>query len=103
MTPTITAVPVHSSDSRKHLFDVLPHLRALDDASAVNALLELYDLGVTAGVERSEGAMTEMAQYLSRLVVAHIKNDSAAVARILDEFMAARCIVKGGPDATPAH
>lgn len=101
--PTITAVPMHDSDSRKHLSEVLPTLRALDDASAVNALIELYDLGVSAGVERSEGAMKEMGQWLSRLVVAHLKKDSATVAVVLDEFIAARCIVKGGPNATPAH
>lgn len=101
--PEIKAVPIHSDEGRKYLLSVLPALRELDDESAVDALVELYDLGAAAGVERGQEALKDMSQWLSRLVVAHVKKDAIAVKDILDEFVAACCIVKGGPNETRKH
>ena len=103
MAPEIKAVPMHSDEGRKHLTGALPALRTMDDESAVNALVELYDLGVEAGVESGMTAMKDMAQWLSRIIAAHIKQDALEVKAILDEFIADRCVIKGGPTPTVPH
>ena len=44
--------------------------------------------------------MKEMGEWMVRLVLAHTKKDALGVKAILDEFVAARCVVKGGPNPT---
>jgi hypothetical protein len=94
---------ISETGARQHLLEVLPALRALPDSEAVDALEDLYGMGAKAGIEQVDAVTKELGQWLARLVVAHTKKDALAVKGILDEFVAARCIVKGGPNATPQH
>lgn len=103
MTPEVTVTPIHDAEGLQHLRNALPGLRAMNDDEAVDALLELYGLGYSSGAEAAEKAMKDMGQWLSRLALAHTKKDALGVKAILDEFVAARCVVKGGPNPTVQH
>lgn len=103
MTPEITVTPIHDAEGLQHLRNALPGLRAMSDDEAAEALAELYGLGYSSGAEAAEKVMKEMGEWISRLVLAHTKKDALEVKAILDEFVAARCVVKGGPNPTPQH
>lgn len=103
MIDEIEFTPMHDPEARQHLRDALPQLRAMTDDDAVQALVELYDLGYSGGTEAAEKAIKEMAEWLSRLVVAHVKKDADTVFNTLNEFVATRCIVKDGPEPTTPH
>lgn len=103
MTPDINVTPFHDAEGRQHLLDMLPTLQAMDDAAAVDALIQLFDLGVEAGTKSSQEVIKDLGQWLSRLALAHVKKDAIGVKAILDEFIAARCVIKGGPAPTTSH
>ncbi len=88
---------IHSAEGRKHLEDALPVLRRMDDTKAVDALVDLYDLGTQAGVESAEDVIHELGGWIAKIVAAHVKNDAARLNAVLNEFIEARCVVKGGP------
>lgn len=100
MTPEVTVTPIHDAEGLQHLRNALPGLRAMSDDEAAEALAELYGLGYSSGAEAAEKAMKDMGQWLWRLALAHTKKDALGVKAILDEFVAARCVVKGGPNPT---
>lgn len=103
MTQQIKVSPIHDGEGRQHLRDSLPKLRAMTDDEAVDALVDLHQIGFSRGAEAAEKVMKEMGLWLSRLVVAHTKQDARGVKAILDEFVAARCIVNDGSNPTPTH
>jgi len=103
MTTEVKVTPIRNAEGLQHLRNALPGLRAMNDDEAVEALADLYELGFSGGAEVGENVMKEMGLWLSRLVVAHTKKDALGVKAILDEFVAARCVVKGGPNPTPQH
>lgn len=103
MTTEVTVTPIHDAEGLQHLRNALPGLRAMNDDEAVDALLELYGLGYSSGAKAAEKVMKEMGEWMARLVLAHTKKDALEVNAILDEFVAARCVVKGGPNPTVQH
>ncbi|WP_153159657.1 hypothetical protein [Zoogloea sp. 1C4] len=100
MTTEIKVTLIRNAEGLQRLRNALPGLRAMSDDEAVEALADLYELGFSGGAEVGENVMKEMGLWLSRLVVAHTKQDPLEVGRILDEFVAARCIVKESPSPT---
>lgn len=103
MTPEVTVTPIHDAEGLQHLRNALPGLRAMSDDEAAEALAELYGLGYSSGAEAAEKVMKEMGEWMARLVLAHTKKDALGVKAILDEFVAARCVVNGGPNPTVQH
>jgi hypothetical protein len=85
------------------LAKVLPYLRAMDDGAAVRALRELYDIAFNAAFKTSDGVIKDMGGHLSKIIAARLSGNTEALTAAVDEFMAARCIVKGGPAPTPSH
>ena len=102
MEPEIK-MSISDTGARRHLFEVLPMLRTMPDTEAVDALEELYRMGAESGAEQATKAMQEMGSWLAWLVAAHQSMDAAGVVAILDEFIAARCVIKGGPAPTTSH
>lgn len=100
MTTEIKVAPIRDAEGLQLLRDALPALRAMNDDQAVDALVDLYELGFSGGAEAAEKVMKEMGEWMARLVLAHTKKDALEVKAILDEFVAARCVVKGGPNPT---
>ena len=92
---------ISDTGARRHLFEMLPILRTMPDTEAVDALEELYRMGAESGAEQATKALQEMGRWLARLIVAHQGMDTAGVVAILDEFIAQRCVIKGGP--TTSH
>lgn len=104
--PAVTVALVKSDADRAieaKLIKHVPALRAMTDEAMAAALADLYHCGAEAGAERATEVMKELGGWLARLVAAHQSTDAAGVVAILDEFIAARCVIKGGPTPTVPH
>ncbi len=100
--PAVTVALVKSDADRAieaTLIKHVPALRAMTDEAMAAALADLYH----CGAERANEVMKELGGWLARLVAAHQSTDAAGVVAILDEFIAARCVIKGGPTPTVPH
>ena len=83
---------------------VLLVLRDMDDESAADALKRLYEIAFEkAFFEASSGMVKDIASDLVKIVTARISGQTEDVLAAVDAFIAARCIVEGGPSSTPAH
>lgn len=91
---------ISETGARDHLLAALPTLRTLPDIEAVDALVELYEMGATAGAEKTGAVVKELGEWISRLVIAHVNRNAQDVAAVLDEFIAAHIVIKGGPNPT---
>ena len=89
--------------TREMILATLPALRAKSDDEMADALYDLYRMGAQAGAESAEKVLQEMGGWLSKLVVAHQRQDAQNVIAILDAFVAERCVIKGGPSPTTPH
>jgi len=78
-------------------------LRDMDDESATAALKQLYEIAFENAFEASNGVVNDMASDLVKIVTARISGQTEDVLAAVDAFLAARCIVKGGPAPTPSH
>ena len=104
--PAVTVALVKSDADRAieaMFLESVPTLRTLTDEAMGAALADLYHRGAEAGAERATDVMKELGGWLARLVAAHQSMDAAGVVAILDEFIAARCVIKGGPAPTTSH
>ena len=82
---------------------VLPVLRGMDDEAATAALKRLYEIAFEKAFKASSGMIEDMASDLAKIVTARISGQTEDVLAAVDAFLAARCIVKGGPAPTPSH
>ncbi len=104
--PNVTVALVKGDADRATeamLLESVPTLRAMTDEAMAAALADLYHCGAEAGAERANGVMKELVGWLARLVAAHQRNDVGEVVVILDEFIAERCVITGGPTPTVPH
>lgn len=104
--PNVTVALVKSDADRAteaKLIKHVPALRAMTDEAMAAALADLYHLGAEAGAERANEVMKELGGWLARLVAAHQRKDAGEIVAILDEFIAERCLIKGGPAPTVSH
>lgn len=94
---------IADTGARRHLFEVLSMLRTMPDTEAVDALEELYRMGAESGAEQATKAIQDLGGWLVKLIAARQQNDAAGIVTILDEFIAERCFIKGGPAPTVPH
>jgi hypothetical protein len=103
MNTPISKVLHESKGIEDSIAAILPVLRAMDDASAAEALKRLYEIAFEKAFEASDGIAKEMGGYLTKIVTARLKGKPEDVLAAVDEFVADRCIVKGGSAPTPSH
>lgn len=104
--PNVTVALVKSDADRATeamLLESVPTLRTLTDEAMAAALADLYHRGAEAGAEKATEVMKELGGWLARLVAAHQRKDVGEIVVILDEFIAERCVIKGGPAPTTSH
>lgn len=104
MKPSTLRVTTHTPPAARALIlRRVPALRAMNDEDMADALVQLYAMGVDDANEIRKKVIAELGEWLAKLVAARVQNDMDALVAIIDQFMAARCIVKVGPAATPQH
>lgn len=104
--PNVTVALVKSDADRAieaMLLESVPTLRTLTDDAMGAALADLYHRGAEAGAERATAVMKELGGWLARLVAARQRKDAGEIVAILDEFIAERCLIEGGPAPTVPH
>ncbi len=109
MTPQKTNVTVSLIEgdadraTREMILTTIPALRATSDDEMADALYELYRLGAQVAAKSAEEVLQELGDLITKLVVAHQRQDTQQIVSILDDFVAARCVIKGGPSPTTPH
>lgn len=103
MNTPISKVLHESKGIEDSIAAILPVLRAMDDASAAEALKRLYEIAFEKAFEASSGMIRDMAGHLTKIITARLSGKTEDVLAAVDEFIAERCVVKGGDKPTPSH
>lgn len=99
MNTPISKVLNESKRIEDSIAALLSALRAMDDESAADALKRLYEIAF----EEAFDASSDMAGHLTKIITARLSGKTDDVLAAVDEFMAERCVVKGGDKPTPSH